>query len=103
MTLRRRLTLATAGAVAVAVVLAAVVSYVAVRRELFGQVDAQLRRTGEQPVRLPAGILGGPVPGGRFPDQPGPRDGGRLYFALVDASGATAARQAMATRCRAST
>jgi two-component system sensor histidine kinase MprB len=89
-TLRRRLTLAAAGAVAVAVVLVALASYVAVRGELLGQVDAQLRRAVDQSPRLPARILGGAIPGGRFPDQPGPRDGARLYFALVDATGATA-------------
>jgi two-component system, OmpR family, sensor histidine kinase MprB len=89
-TLRRRVTLAAAGAVAVAVVLAALVGYLAVRRELYGQVDDQLRRVADQPLRVPGGVLAGPDAGGDFPDQPGPRDGGRLYFALVDAEGNTA-------------
>jgi two-component system, OmpR family, sensor histidine kinase MprB len=85
MGLRRRLTLAAAGAVAVAVVLAALVGYLAVHRELYGQVDDQLRRVADQPLRVPARVLADPGIEGGFPAQPGPRDGGRLYFALVDA------------------
>jgi two-component system, OmpR family, sensor histidine kinase MprB len=91
MGLRRRLTLAAAGAVAVAVVLAALVGYLAVRRELYGQVDDQLRRVADQPLRVPARVLADPGIEGGFPAQPGPRDGGRLYFALVDAEGEVAA------------
>ncbi|MBJ7471301.1 MAG: hypothetical protein JHD16_08355, partial [Solirubrobacteraceae bacterium] len=47
MTLRRRITLVVAIAVSIAVALTAVASYVAVRSELFGQIDEQLRRQGE--------------------------------------------------------
>ena len=43
MSLRRRITFASAAAVAVAVLLASVLVYVLTSNELHGQVDAQLR------------------------------------------------------------
>ena len=69
MTLRRRLTLLAAGSVALAIVLAAVIVYFAVRSELRGQVDDSLRAT--------AGSVAGAVPGprGQLPPDilfPGP-------------------------------
>ena len=51
MTLRRRLMLAGTAVVALTVMLAAVVSYAAVRAELRGQVDDVLREQGQVVVR----------------------------------------------------
>jgi two-component system sensor histidine kinase MprB len=55
--LRRRITLVGAAAVAVAVVLACMIAYVAVRSELLGQVDDQLRQQGAA-VRKVAEMVG---------------------------------------------
>ena len=57
MSLRRRITLVGAAAVAVAVVLACTTAYVAVRSELLGQVDEQLRQQGAA-VRQVAQMVG---------------------------------------------
>jgi two-component system, OmpR family, sensor histidine kinase MprB len=72
MSLRRRLALMAAASVAVAVVLASVVAYVAVRNELRSQVDEGLR---SQASRIERGIA---ILQGRLPDSfpaPGPRGG----------------------------
>ena len=61
MTLRRRLTLLAASSVALAICLAAVIVYVAVRSELRGQVDDSLRSQAD----AVAGAV--PGPGGRLP------------------------------------
>jgi two-component system, OmpR family, sensor histidine kinase MprB len=53
MSLRRRLILLAAGAVAIAVIAAAIGSYVAVSNELHGQVDDRLERTVETLQRVP--------------------------------------------------
>jgi two-component system, OmpR family, sensor histidine kinase MprB len=68
--LRRRLALTMAGAVAAALVLAALVAYVVTRSELRGQVDERLR---EQVAMIPpaGGPPGGPGPGGSGPGGPG--------------------------------
>jgi two-component system sensor histidine kinase MprB len=82
--LRRRLTLVTAAAVAVAVVLACVASYLAVTRELHDQIDTQLNGQATGLIGLAAALppdfdvlRRGTPPGGavRVP-IPGPRQGG---------------------------
>jgi two-component system sensor histidine kinase MprB len=82
MTLRRRLTLLSATAVAIAVTLAAVVAYVAVRDALRNEVDSALRSQArflaERPLRQRTA---------RLPAPP-PRRGGPIAYAqIVDASG----------------
>lgn len=91
MGLRRRLTLATAAAVGIAILIACVVAYVAVSRELHSQVDDALARQGPGAAvfisRLPAQLgylerrkgLGLPVPG--------PRQGGPGYVQFLSAAG----------------
>jgi two-component system sensor histidine kinase MprB len=98
MTLRRRLALVAAAAVAVAIVLASGIVYVVVRGELRGQLDGELRQVGDSPPKL-RGMLGEPRSNG----SPGlgpepllrtfaaPRDALGLqttYVAVVDAGGA---------------
>jgi len=61
-TFRRRLMLASAGAVAVAVAVASLVVWVAVRRELRGQVDESLLRRAASVEKLPFGSFGGQLP-----------------------------------------
>ncbi|MDO8209468.1 HAMP domain-containing sensor histidine kinase [Conexibacter sp. CPCC 206217] len=59
MTLRRRLALVAAAAVAVAIVLASGIVYVVVRGELRGQLDGELRQVADSPLRLRVMIDGG--------------------------------------------
>lgn len=86
MSLRRRLTLGTAGAVAMVVLLAAVGCYLVVRSQLRAQVDDNLRDRAGQVVRL-APTLRNSAP----PDLPGPAPaalGGAVgYVQLVRADG----------------
>jgi two-component system sensor histidine kinase MprB len=81
--LRRRITLVGAAAVAVAVVLACTAAYVAVRSELLGQVDDQLRQQGAA-VRQVAQMLGTSelrLPATRAPTaQLTPQQGGPLAY-----------------------
>lgn len=62
MTFRRRLLVATAGAVAAAVAVASVVIWLAARRELRGQVDESLEQRARFVHRLQVGDLGGELP-----------------------------------------
>jgi two-component system, OmpR family, sensor histidine kinase MprB len=78
MSLRRRLVLVSAAAVGVAILLAAVVSYVAVRGELRGQVDDALNAQVDRVRRiapLRPGLEQGPRPSMPLPAPP-PREGG---------------------------
>lgn len=84
MPLRRRLTLVTAAAVGVAVLLAAAVSYLAVRGELRGQADDALRQQAGLIRTLrddDDGLRGGLAPR-RLPAPP-PREGGSASYAQV--------------------
>lgn len=103
MTLRRRLALVAAAAVAVAIVLASGIVYVVVRGELRGQLDGELRQVADSPLRLRVMIDGVGPPGvAPPPPQEGerrlglagryatPRDALGLqttYVALIDADG----------------
>ncbi len=85
MTLRRRLVLLVAAAVAVAVVLASAVTYVVIREQLRGQVDDALRSL--TPVVQPAGgdvlIAPAPAPGATRVIVPADPLGGPSGFAQV--------------------
>jgi two-component system sensor histidine kinase MprB len=71
LTLRRRLTLLAAGSVAIAILVAAVIAYVAVRGELRGQIDDSLRRQADALARIPP--ASGPLPNDLlFPGPGGP-------------------------------
>jgi two-component system sensor histidine kinase MprB len=84
MTLRLRLTLSAALAVAAAVILASLAIYFVVRSELRGEVDTALR---ERAVEIAGGPFGG---GGRFPRIPPPLLGGPGgYVQIVSSNGAT--------------
>lgn len=94
MTLRRRLALVAAAAVAVAIVLASGIVYVVVRGELRGRLDDELRQAG-RPAAVGRLLDRGPGPGPgggsslRRP-LPSPRDALGLqttYLALVDEQG----------------
>ena len=63
MTFRRRLTVASAASVAVAIAVSSVVFYVAVRAQLLGQVDDSLR---DRAVQLTAQLTGQRVPQTEF-------------------------------------
>jgi len=58
---RRRLTIAAAGAVAVAVVLASIAAWVVVRRQLRGEVDEQLRQRADVIRHVPFPVVGGVI------------------------------------------
>jgi two-component system sensor histidine kinase MprB len=88
MSIRARLALGTAAAMAVVVLLASALVYVAVRDQLRGQVDDQLREraeavgpalTGRPPPRA-----GGPVDAGRIPTAPPGRAGGLVQVVRAD-------------------
>ena len=86
MSLRRRLVLLTATAVAVGVVLASVVAYVAVRNALRGEVDGQLRA--QQQLIARAAPRGVPVrPPSGLPQLPARRGGPAAFLQIVDADG----------------
>ena len=81
MTLRSRLTLAAAAAVAVAAVLASLIAFLVVRHELLGQVDETLERRAAELASLVRGIDVGPVI-----EPPALADVGTLVQ-LIDAGG----------------
>jgi two-component system, OmpR family, sensor histidine kinase MprB len=83
MPLHRRLTLVSAIAVAIAVVLAAVISYLTVRNELYGRDEHVLRDQAEQFLQLPPDRLTPEV----FPRTPFRRGGPPNSVPLVSADG----------------
>jgi two-component system sensor histidine kinase MprB len=85
--LRTRLTLAAAGAVAVAVLVASIGVYFVVRGQLRGEVDSSLRQRAELIQRIPAGAR--PVaPGERFPVvAPADLGGASGYLQIVESDG----------------
>ncbi len=87
MSLRTRLTLAAAGAVAVAVLVASIGVYFVVRGQLRGEVDSSLRQRAELIQRIPAGAR--PVaPGERFPVvAPAGLGGASGYLQIVESDG----------------
>src|SRR5262245_4354640 len=87
MSFRARLVLASAAAVALAIVAASAITYVLVRDELRGQVDDALRGRAAN-IRLR--IVQDPQTGRRFLDVPPPLFGGAPgYTQLVTSTGAT--------------
>ena len=87
MTFRRRLTLMSGGAVAIAIVLASVLGYMTVRGELRGQVDDSLRQRIDEIVHTPAGLgLGRMLQGGGGP--PGRPGDPNAYLQIYDTTGA---------------
>lgn len=91
MSFRRRITLVSAAAVAIAVVLASALTYLLSARELYGQVDSQLR---DRAQPLVSRFEHGPTPfarrGGRhsvFPGIPPGPDQVRGYQQLIDSNG----------------
>jgi two-component system sensor histidine kinase MprB len=91
MSFRRRITLVSAAAVAIAVVLASALTYLLSARELYGQVDSQLR---DRAQPLVSRFEHGPTPftrrGGRhnaFPGIPPGPDQVRGYQQLIDSKG----------------
>ena len=90
MTLRRRMTLLAAGSVALALCLAAVIVYFAVRSELRGQVDDSLRDIGTTAMtRFGGAPPPGPIPLQVLlsPDAPGPASPAPLFVQRIDPSG----------------
>jgi len=89
-TLRRRMALAAAGAVALTVMVTAVVVYVVVRHDLRGQIDTSLHQSALRAVGLEQ--LGRPpksrelAPGTKFLLEP-PFGGSATYFEIVDRAG----------------
>jgi two-component system, OmpR family, sensor histidine kinase MprB len=77
--LRQRITIVGAVAVAVAVVLACTAAYIAVRGELLGQVDDQLRQQVTAIERV-SSVLGGAPPADRRLTQLAPQEGGPLAY-----------------------
>ena len=91
MSFRRRITLVSAAAVAIAVVLASALTYLLAARELYGQVDSQLR---DRAQPLAARFNRFPPPATRlgahrhlFPGIPPGPDQVRGYQQLIDSSG----------------
>src|SRR5262249_6811066 len=83
MSLRKRIAWVAASAVAVAVVVASVISYMVVRSELLGQVDDQLRAQA-------AAVVDGQATLGQAPPGAPPSAGGAAqYWQLVAADGST--------------
>jgi two-component system sensor histidine kinase MprB len=77
--LRRRVSLAAAGAVGAAVLLAVVLSYFILRDQLFGQIDSELRAQAAQVLSSGFNALGNGFGFG----SPGPNNGGRAPYAQV--------------------
>ena len=77
MSFRRRLTLAAAGAVAVAVVLASLAAWFVVRGQLRGQVDEQLRQRAELIKNFPFHVTNGTI------EVPPPILGQRIFFMQI--------------------
>jgi two-component system, OmpR family, sensor histidine kinase MprB len=106
MPLRKRLALAAASAVALAVVLAAMVCYFVVRHQLLSQVDAALRAQAEavqqgtaslnQPLPGPSPSAGGPAQYYQLVRSDGQSLGGDLSLPITSAVGAVAAGNASA-------
>ncbi len=91
MSFRRRITLVSAAAVAIAVVLASALTYLLSARELYGQVDSQLRARAHP---LVSRFEHGPTPFARrgahhnaFPGIPPGPDQVRGYQQLIDSNG----------------
>ncbi len=92
MSFRRRITIASAAAVAVAVVLASLLVYVLTSNQLHGQVDSQLRNRGHEATRLLSFLnRHGGHPFGNLPPAPNQVRG---YQQVVSASGAILVRSA---------
>jgi two-component system sensor histidine kinase MprB len=91
MSFRRRITLVSAAAVAVAVVLASALTYLLAARELYGQVDSQLRDRAQPLVtrfdRLPGYFVRLGAHHRAFPGIPPGPDQVRGYQQLIDSSG----------------
>ena len=86
MSFRRRLTLATAGAVALVLLVAAVGAYIVVRGQLRAGIDENLRQRGEAIVRIAPRLPETPPRG--LPGPAADRLGGRVgYVQLVEADG----------------
>ncbi|MGH2634649.1 MAG: HAMP domain-containing sensor histidine kinase [Actinomycetota bacterium] len=77
MSFRRRLTLAAAGAVAVAVVLASVAAWFVVRRQLRGEVDEQLQQRAAVIRQIPLRVADGNI------EVPPPLLGQRTFFMQI--------------------
>ena len=92
MSFRRRITIASAAAVAVAVVLASLLVYVLTSNQLHGQVDSQLHNRGHEATRLLSFLnRRGGHPFGNLPPAPNQVRG---YQQVVSASGAILVRSA---------
>jgi two-component system sensor histidine kinase MprB len=90
MTVRGRLTLLAAGSVALALCVAAVVVYVAVRAELRGQVDDELRAGAARLAQIPPGA--GPLPDELLvpgPDGEGPSPLADTFIQRIEPDGTT--------------
>ncbi|HXQ01001.1 MAG TPA: HAMP domain-containing sensor histidine kinase [Solirubrobacteraceae bacterium] len=91
MSFRRRITLVSAMAVAVAVVLTSVLTYLLAARELYGQVDSQLRDRARPLVsrfdRFPGPTARPGIHRNAFPGVPPGPDQVRGYQQLIDSSG----------------
>jgi two-component system sensor histidine kinase MprB len=99
MSFRRRLTLLTAGAVALAIALASIVTYVLVRNELRDQLDETLIDRGRAATVGPRGDLrGGPGGGQALRLPPGRPGGPEVLGQLVAESGAVLASQGSSTQ-----
>jgi two-component system sensor histidine kinase MprB len=82
MPLRKRISLVAAAAVAVAVAIAVLISYFAVRHQLLGQIDSELRAQATAIERYP-GQLGGR----EFSSIPASEGGPAQYWQVVESSG----------------
>jgi two-component system sensor histidine kinase MprB len=91
LTLRTRLTVVAAMAVAVAVVLASALVYVLVRSELRGRIDDSLRLGADVIAQLPIRPEGPVVPGFRV--LPTPLEGIRVYVQAITDEGVAAPRR----------
>ncbi len=87
MTIRRRLTLAAAVAVAIAVIASSLIAYNVVRRDLYGQVDTNLRQRVAAVQRIAARFHGQPPLS--FPSPPPPAFGADVETEIVKADGST--------------
>jgi two-component system sensor histidine kinase MprB len=88
MTIRRRLTLAAAVAVAIAVIASSLIAYNVVRRDLYGQVDITLRQRVSAVQRIATRFHGQPPPS--FPSPPPPAFGADVETEIVKADGSAA-------------
>jgi two-component system sensor histidine kinase MprB len=88
MTIRRRLTLAAAVAVAIAVIASSLIAYNVVRRDLYSQVDTTLRQRVSAVQRIATRFHGQPPLS--FPSPPPPAFGADVETQIVKADGSTA-------------